>query len=96
MVGQLEALVHSVLTAEPRSTEQPLSYTLLPLAMAAGNMMNCAKSLELSACIPLAKASFLALPTLKWEEGSSIPSWLDRRRRKENLEDNQRKMTHHT
>lgn len=40
------------LTAEPRSAEQPLSYTLLPLAMAAGNMMNCAKSLELSACIP--------------------------------------------
>lgn len=52
VLGQLEALVHSVLTAEPRSAEQPLSYTLLPLAMAAGNMMNCAKSLELSAYIP--------------------------------------------
>lgn len=51
MLCQPKALVHSVLTEEPRSAEQPLSYTLLPLAMAAGNMMNCAKSLEFSACI---------------------------------------------
>ena len=56
---------------------------------------NRARFLDCSARVPLAKASFLAPPTLPWEGGSSVQPWPRKGRKRENLKDNQRKMTHY-